>query len=104
MAFRSDLEAVVLGVLEDGPKHGYAIVKQVAAATGGNVRLGEGQLYPVLHKLEQVGHVSAKWEIQEGKPSRRVYSLTRHGRAELARVRQTWTLFRDGINCVLKMV
>lgn len=103
MAFRSDLEAVILGVLEDGPKHGYAIVKQLLSASEGLIRLGEGQLYPTLHKLEQSGHVTAEWAVQEGKPSRRVYSLTALGQRELSNRRLAWEKFRSSIDSVLKV-
>lgn len=102
MAFRSDLDAVLLGALADGPLHGYAIVKSLQKNSNGLLRLGEGQLYPALHKLEQVGFVTATWDQQEGKPSRRVYRLTQAGRDELERQRTTWLKFVKSINSVLK--
>lgn len=103
MAFRSDMEAVILGVLEEGPKHGYAIVKSLFLQTNGMVKLGEGQLYPTLHKMENAGLVTAEWTAQEGKPSRRVYALTAKGREELVALRRSWAKFRAGIDSVLKV-
>ena len=103
MAFRSDLDAIILGALVDGPLHGYAIVKRLHKHSDGLLKLGEGQLYPALHKLEKSAMVQAHWDQQEGKPSRRVYSLTDAGREELKRQRTAWEKFSKSINAVLKL-
>lgn len=103
MAFRSDLDAVILGALADGPLHGYAIVKRLDQNTDGLLKLGEGQLYPALHRMEKQGMVTATWDQQEGKPSRRVYSLTESGKTELVKRRETWQQFVKSINQVLKL-
>jgi PadR family transcriptional regulator, regulatory protein PadR len=103
MAFRSDLDAIILGALVDGPLHGYAIVKRLHKHSDGLLKLGEGQLYPALHKLEKSNMVIAHWDQQEGKPSRRVYSLTEVGREELKRQQSAWQKFAKSINSVLKL-
>jgi PadR family transcriptional regulator, regulatory protein PadR len=103
MAFRSDLDAIILGALVDGPLHGYAIVKRLHKHSGGLLKLGEGQLYPALHKLEKCNMVTAHWDQQEGKPSKRVYSLTELGRQELVRQRHAWEKFSRSIESVLKV-
>jgi DNA-binding PadR family transcriptional regulator len=90
-------------VLEDGAKHGYAIVKELESHSSGILRLGEGQLYPALHKLERLGFVTSEWAAQEGKPSRKVYQLTELGCDELRRRRETWSKFRKSIDAVLKV-
>ncbi len=102
MAFRSDLDAIILGALADGPLHGYAIVKKLSEFSDGLLKLGEGQLYPALHRLERASMVTARWDQQEGKPSRRVYVLTDTGRDELVRRRTAWQHFVKSINNVLK--
>ena len=103
MAFRSDLDAIILGALVDGPLHGYAIVKRLHKHSDGLLKLGEGQLYPALHKLEKASMVVAHWDQQEGKPSRRVYSLTDAGREELKKQRTAWQKFSKSIDAVLKL-
>lgn len=102
MAFRSDLDAVILGVLDHGPKHGYGIVKTLSTRSNGMVKLGEGQLYPTLHRLEGDGLVSADWLSQEGRPAKRVYCITDSGRKELEALRKTWRAFRSGVDAILK--
>ncbi|MES1227303.1 MAG: helix-turn-helix transcriptional regulator [Armatimonadota bacterium] len=86
MAVKSDLEALILGALKEGALHGYGILK-VIKDEGDLVKAGEGQLYPVLHRMEDQGLIEGVWEPQEGRPPRRVYSLTDKGTVELDRQR-----------------
>lgn len=101
MSFKTDLEAVVLGSLQDQGLHGYEISKRISAKSEGLLKIGEGQLYPTLHKLEQEGMVSSEWLPQEGKPARKIYSLTDAGLAELAEKRKGWEKFARGIGAII---
>lgn len=56
------LELVVLAVLADSELYGYAITKQVAARSGGEIKLSPGVLYPLLSLLEKQGLISSTWE------------------------------------------
>ncbi len=98
MAFRSDLEALVLAALGEGAKHGYAIVKWIKVRSEGALKTGEAQLYPVLHRLEEDGCLAAEWIPQEGKPARKVYSLTEKGTKVLAKQVTEWRNFRAGVD------
>ena len=101
MIFRSNLDALVLGVLRDGPLHGYAIAKAIESKGQGVLKMGENQLYPTLHKLERDVFVVAEWQAQENKPPRKVYSLTPAGVAELEKHRQAWTSFSTGVEAII---
>jgi len=101
MAFRSDLDALVLGVLQAGECHGYEITKRINALGETAFRVNEGQLYPILHRLENEGKVKAEWIPQEGKPARKTYALTDAGRKELDVHRETWKQFVSSVNSVL---
>lgn len=103
MAFRSDLDAVILATLADGPLHGYGIVKRVQKHSGGFLKLGEGQLYPALHRLEEAGLITAEWNHQEGRASRKTYSLTTTGRNELKTQRRNWLQFAKSMNSLFKL-
>lgn len=62
-AMKNDpLELVVLAVLADEPLYGYAITKQVAARSGGEMKLSPGVLYPLLSLLEKQGLIASTWE------------------------------------------
>jgi DNA-binding PadR family transcriptional regulator len=47
-------------------------------------------LYPVLHRLERLGHVEARWEVAESGRRRKYYRITSWGRAQLAEERRQW--------------
>lgn len=94
--FRKDqTELIVLGLLAEGPAYGYAISKQVAATSNGELKIGPGQLYPLLSKLEKSKLVSASWEdgaapaksddSESSGRRRKWYKLTAKGKAQLAK-------------------
>ena len=101
MAFRSDLDALILGVLGRGQMHGYETSKRINEGALGAVLVKEGQLYPLLHRLENDGVIEAHWLPQEGKPARKVYRLTESGTRQLATKRESWAAFSTGVNLLL---
>ena len=52
--------------------------------------MSDGMLYPVLHRLERLGHVEARLEIAKTNRSRKYYSVTSGGRAQPAGERRQW--------------
>ena len=81
---------ITLAVLAEGESHGYAILKRVRELSGGRVDWADGLLYPVLHRLERLGHVEARWEVAESGRRRKYYRITPRGRAQLAEERRQW--------------
>jgi len=69
----------VLLALAQAPQHGYAIMKEVQRASGGQVRLEIGSLYRLLARLLQAGLI----EESSADERRRYYRLTRLGLREL---------------------
>jgi DNA-binding PadR family transcriptional regulator len=84
-----EVRLAILSLLEAGPRHGYALMKELAERSGGMYRASAGSVYPALRQLESVGAVSAR--TREG---RKVYRLTELGRrqlaAESAAVKRIW--------------
>jgi PadR family transcriptional regulator PadR len=101
MSFKTDLEAVVLGTLQGENLHGYEISKRISSKSEGLLKIGEGQLYPTLHKLEKEGLITAEWVAQEGKPARKVYSLTESGATRLVEKRKGWEKFASSIGAIM---
>jgi len=101
MAFRGDLEALILAILSEGPKHGYEISKHIKTLSKRALNFGEGQLYPALHKLEEAGAVEATWSPQEGKPPRKVYALTEAGTAQLQKKKLEWAKFQESVSSIM---
>ena len=95
MSINKDLIAasstpLVLAILAEGDSYGYAIIKRVAELSGGHLQWTDGMLYPVLHRLERVGHVKARWQKAESGRRRKYYRLTPQGQAQLAEARSQW--------------
>ena len=81
---------LVLAILAEGDSYGYAILKRVRELSGGHMEWTDGMLYPVLHRLERLGHVEARWKIAESGRRRKYYRITPRGRAHLAEERRQW--------------
>lgn len=101
MGFKGDLEALILGVLRTEPLHGYEISKRIKSLSDKVLSYGEGQLYPALHRLETDGAVGASWIPQDGKPPRKVYSITDEGRKLLEARQKEWRVFEQGVVKIL---
>ena len=81
---------IVLAILAEQDSYGYAIIQRVRELSGGHMEWTDGMLYPVLHRLERLGHVKARWEVAESGRRRKYYSITSQGRAQLAEDRRQW--------------
>ncbi len=92
---------LILAVLSDGPRHGYAIAREIERRCHDALKVGEGALYPALRALEREGMVESAWQTQPSGPARRVYTLTDEGRARLASQARTWARFSQAVNAVL---
>jgi DNA-binding PadR family transcriptional regulator len=88
----SDRSVLVLTSLSSGPKHGYALIKDIDAFAG--VTLGPGTLYGAIAKLEQAGLV----EALPGEGRRKPYRITAQGAADLrAQLEQSQTISTVGL-------
>ncbi|GAA1499485.1 PadR family transcriptional regulator [Dactylosporangium maewongense] len=75
---------LVLTALTGEPLHGYGILQQVTALSGGAVVLGAGTLYGALDRLAEQGLVAVEREEAVDGRLRRYYRLTDEGAARLA--------------------
>ena len=76
-------EYALLGLLLDGPKHGYELARRFSPETalGEICRLEMSMLYALLKKQEKVEHIEAELESQGSRPPKRIFHLTSIGRA-----------------------
>ena len=81
---------LVLAILAEEDSYGYAILQRVRELSGGRMEWTDGMLYPVLHRLERLGYVKARWEVAESGRRRKYYRITSQGRARLAQEREQW--------------
>jgi DNA-binding PadR family transcriptional regulator len=95
MNFSKDLVAasatpLVLAILTEGESYGYAILGRVSELSDGQLRWTDGMLYPLLHRLERLGHVETRWRTSDVGRRRKYYRITRQGRRQLTEQRQQW--------------
>ena len=81
---------IVLAILAEDDSYGYAILQQVKELSEGRMEWTDGMLYPVLHRLERLGYIEARWEVAESGRRRKYYRITSQGRTQLAEERRQW--------------
>ena len=96
------LDLLVLKTLSWGPAHGYAVARWIEQLTGEVLRVGEGSLYPALHRLEERGWIASEWRLSEHKRRAKFYRLTPTGRRQLQAETATWGRFVDAVGKVLQ--
>jgi DNA-binding PadR family transcriptional regulator len=77
MARRGDVRTAILALLAEQPMHGYQVIQELEARSGGRWRPSAGSVYPTLQQLEDEGLVRSE-ELN----GRRVFSLTDAGREQ----------------------
>jgi DNA-binding PadR family transcriptional regulator len=73
----------ILLALADGEKHGYGMMQEISASTGGKVILGPGTLYGTINRLLEAGLIEESGERSDPGLSderRRYYRITGQGR------------------------
>lgn len=76
---KGSLKSIVLKLLSEKDRmYGYEITRTVEELSGGKIKLTYGALYPILHKLENDGHVQSEKEIVNSR-TRVYYKLTETG-------------------------
>lgn len=100
-ALKGHLDLLLLAVLSNGAKHGYAVIEELKERSDDAFDLPEGTVYPALHRLEKSGYLDSEWSVVQGR-RRRTYRLTEKGRGALGEQRHAWDEFSDAVARVLK--
>lgn len=98
---KGHLDALLLAALEDGPRHGYAVMEALRQNTEGRLDLPTGTIYPALHRLEQAGLIAGSWSVAAGR-RRRMYQLTAAGARALSGKRADWRDFAAMMSAALE--
>jgi PadR family transcriptional regulator len=99
-ALRGHLELLLLAALSKGDRHGYALIEWLRLQSDGALELGEGSVYPALHRLEAARLVASSWQRTAGR-RKRVYQLTELGRERLGEERHDWKTLVATVDLVL---
>ena len=82
----------MLGILADGETYGYAILRRIGELSGGELEWSDGMLYPLLHRLERLGHIESTWGASPSGRPRKHYRLSGSGETALAEQRKQWAV------------
>ena len=96
------LDLLILKTLAREPLHGWGVAKRIMALSGDVLTVGQGSLYPALHRLEQQGWIDAEWKDSELGRSAKFYSLTRQGKKQLERELESWNRLSSAVRLLIQ--
>jgi PadR family transcriptional regulator PadR len=96
------LDLLILKIISAEPMHGWAIAQRIKAVSNDVLQVGQGSLYPALHKLEQHGWIQAHWGESENNRRAKYYSLTRDGRKALSKEAAQWERLSAAISMIVR--
>ncbi|MBL8889376.1 MAG: helix-turn-helix transcriptional regulator [Planctomycetaceae bacterium] len=100
---RGSLDLMVLSVLAQSPKYGYLLQKALSDNSQQQIKLSAGTMYPLLHRLEEAGLVSSRWDETTGR-RRKWYELTAKGRKKLVKQAELWQQYASCITRLLNEI
>jgi len=93
---------LILSVLQDEPKYGYQIMREIENRSEGYFKMTAALLYPALHRLDENGLVKSEWRQKKGEHRRKYYEITQAGRQALLEHKREWRAFFDKLSAILK--
>jgi len=94
------LDIVIMNLLSHGPCHGYEMVRQLKKNQG--LKMREGNIYPILARLEQESLIESYTESSSDGPPRRYFKLTPAGVEILNQMNLHWEQMIGSIHQVRK--
>jgi PadR family transcriptional regulator PadR len=95
------LDLLILHTLALESMHGWGIALRIQQLSRDVLQVGQGSLYPALHRLEYKGWIRADWGTSENNRRARYYSLTRSGKKQLEAELATWDRLSTAVALVL---
>jgi len=95
------LDLLILKTLALGSMHGWGVAQRIQQLSQEALQIGQGSLYPALHRLEYKGWIQAEWAASENNRRAKFYSLTDAGRGQLETELTNWDRTSEAIALVL---
>jgi transcriptional regulator len=96
------LDLLILKTLDLQPMHGWGIAQRIQQVSKETLQVGQGSLYPALHRLEYKGWIKAEWGPSENNRKAKFYSLTKSGTKNLEDELKDWDRLSSAIALVLQ--
>lgn len=98
------LDLLILRILASGQTmHGYAIADRIEQLSENVLQVGEGSLYPALHRIDEAGWIRSEWAASDNNRRARYYKITAAGRRQLGEEEAEWLRAAGAITRVLRM-
>ena len=98
------LDLLILKTLALETMHGWGIANRIQQVSKDALQIGQGSLYPALHRLEYKGWIKAEWASSENNRRAKFYSLTRAGKKQLEAELSNWDRLNTAIRLVLEQI
>jgi PadR family transcriptional regulator PadR len=95
------LDLLILKTLALQPMHGWGVAQRIQQISRDALQIGQGSLYPALHRLEYRGLIQSEWASSENNRRAKFYSLTAAGKQRLAEELAQWDRMTAAIGLVL---
>ena len=95
------LDMLILKALSLEPMHGWGISDRIQQMSDDAFRIGQGSLYPALHRFDNRGWVTSYWRTTENNRIARYYELTAAGRHALAEEVARWRSYTGAVDLVI---
>jgi len=98
------LDLLILKTLALAPMHGWGVAQRIQQISRDALQIGQGSLYPALHRLEYRGWIQSEWAPSENNRRAKFYSLTAVGREQLQGEIAQWERMAEAIGLVIAEV
>ena len=95
------LDLLILKALSLAPMHGWGITNRIQRISRDAFQIGQGSLYPALHRFEHRGWVTSYWGTTENNRIARYYDLTAAGRRALGEEIARWLSYTGAVDLVI---
>ena len=96
------LDVLILRSLALEAMHGWGIAQRIQQVSKDVLQIGQGSLYPALHRLEHRGWIEAEWGESENNRRAKFYSLTKAGKKQLEVETEEWNRRASAIARLMK--
>lgn len=95
------LDLLILKALSLEAMHGWGISSRIRTISRDTFQVGQGSLYPALHRFETRGWVTSYWRTTDNNRIARYYDLTTTGRRALDDEVQRWRVYAAAMDFVI---
>ena len=96
------LDLLILKTIAREPLHGWGISKRIQLLSRDTLSVGQGSLYPALHRLEHQGWIRAEWKASDLGRTAKFYALTREGKKQLERELRIWDRLSTAVRLLIE--